>query len=357
VIKLYVTTRRLMRCTMTMRLVVAAAFAALLAGSPRPAIDAALESTAQSYVAEVVSISKLTGRDTAMDFYQRLLEDQDLVESPPPSDYTDAMWQHSVSTIARLDLSAAEQLMTRSFRPMESVRGLEETFIKSSKDGTMQPVAVYVPVSYVPGKPAPLVVFLHGRPQSESQLLAPQFVGDLAERTGTIIVAPYGRAYYDFVGSESDVYDAYDAALKAFTIDPRKRFLVGYSMGGFSVFGVAPLHPEDWSAVMCIAGSLLGSRAHRVVAELPRTRFYVLTGSADDSIPTQYPTTTAVYLRDQGLPVTFYSQPGGKHRLVTLLPILANAWDDMHQGVTRTPYQLSTGFGLPAAPPSMTLKP
>jgi S-formylglutathione hydrolase FrmB len=331
--------------------------AVLLGLSSNTAVLSALNSAAQSYYAEVVPIAKLTGRDTAMDYYHRLIEDADLVDSPVPDDYTEAMWRHSVSTIVRLDLSLVDQLMKRSFQPMASIRGLGETFVTSSKDGTVQPVAVYVPAGYVPGKPAPLVVFLHGRPQSESQLLAPQFVGDLAERTGSIIIAPYGRAYYDFVGSENDVYDAYNAALNAFTIDPRKRFLAGYSMGGFSVFGVAPVHPDDWSAVMCIAGSLLGSRAHRVVAELSKTPFYVLTGSADDSIPTQYPTVTAVYLRDQGLPVTFYSQPGGKHRLFTLLPILTQAWDDMHHGVVRTPFQLSSGLSLPAAPPNQTLKP
>lgn len=329
----------------------------LLAASSKSDSLQALDETAQSYYNDVVAIAPITGRDTALDYYQRLIQDQDLVQTPAPSDYTESIWRYSVANIVRLDVDLANQLMGRAFRPMASIRGLEETFVRSSKDGTMQPVAVYVPENYDPAKPAPLVVFLHGRPQSESQLLAPQFIAGLAEMTGTIIVAPYGRAYYDFVGSESDVYDAYDAALKAFHVDPRKRYLVGYSMGGFSVFGVAPVHPEDWSAVMCIAGSLLGSRAHRVVALMTRTPFYVLTGSADDSIPTQYPTTTAVFLRDAGLPVTFYQEPGGKHRLLTLLPILKQAWDDMHHGVVRTPFELSSGWALPAAPPGNPLKP
>ena len=186
----------------------------------------------------------------------------------------------------------------------------------------MQPVAVYVPASYVPGKAAPLIVFLHGNPQSESQLLAPRFVRELAEANGTILVAPYGRGYYDFRGTKEDVYDALDAAEKAFTVDPRKRFLVGYSMGGFSVFEVAPDRPNTWTAVMCISGALLGSDAPRVLAFMPSTPFYVLTGLKDESIPTQYPTVTASYLSQQGIPVSFYSLPDGIHRLISLLPIL-----------------------------------
>lgn len=342
--------------TFLCNLIAAASAVALTAASSEPAVVATLGAAAQSYFADVVAISQLTGRDTAMDYYQRLLDDRDTVETATPHGYTDAQWQRAVANIVRLDLSVVDQLMKRDYTPMASIRGLAETFVKSSKDGTMQPVAVYVPASYVPGKPVPLAVFLHGHPQSESELMSPAYVADLANRTGTIVVAPYGRAYYDFLGTESDVYDAYDAAVKAFTIDPRKRYLMGYSMGGFSVFSVAPIHPDDWSAVMCIAGSLLGSRAHRLVSTMSNTPFYVLTGSADDSIPTEYPTATAAFLRDRGLPVTFYSEPGGEHRLITLLPVLTQAWDDMHHGVVRTPYQLTAGT-IPLAQPQTNLKP
>ena len=126
---------------------------------------------------------------------------------------------------------------------MRDVRGLAETLVRSSRDGTMQPVSVYVPATYSGARAAPLMLLLHGRPQSESQLLAPDFLHKLADATGTILVAPWGRGYYDFRGSSSDVYDALHAALDAFRIDGRKKYLAGYSMGGFSVFEVATAHP------------------------------------------------------------------------------------------------------------------
>ena len=106
----------------------------------------------------------------------------------------------------------------------------------------------------------------------------PSNVTDLAEKNGTIVVAPYGRGYYDFVGVESDVYDALHAAEDAFTIDPRRHYLAGYSMGGFSVFRVAPVEPAEWSAVMSIAGSLLGSEIDKLHT-MRNTPFYVLTGT------------------------------------------------------------------------------
>jgi predicted esterase len=327
-----------------------------LLGAGTASLRDALHETADSYLSDVAAIARVTGRESTMDYYQRLLDDVDLLAQPVPDGYPAAVWQPYVDATARLDISLADQLVHGTYQPLASIRGLGETFVKSSKDGTMQPVAVYVPRDYVPGKRAALMVFLHGRPQSESSLIAPGFIRDLADRHDTILVAPYGRGYYDFRGSESDVYDALDAATRAFTIDPRKHYLAGYSMGAFSVFSIAPQRPQAWSAVMAIAGALLGSVSHEVTAMMPNTPFYVLTGSRDQSIPTQYPTATAVYLRNAGVPVTFYSDADATHRLYTLRAILAQAWSDMHDGIVRTPATLSSGVPLLGVQPP-TLKP
>jgi len=171
----------------------------------------------------------------------------------------------------------------------------------------------------------------------------------LAESTHTIVVAPYGRGYYDFGGSESDVYDAFDAANRAFNVDPHRRYLAGYSMGGFSVFRIAPIHAADWSAVMCISGSLLASRAAGVVGTMRSARFYLLTGARDDNVPTSYSTATAIFLREAGLAVTFYSEPDGTHALSSLRSIFARAWLDMERGVVRLPVGLSGSADLPSA--------
>jgi predicted esterase len=339
------------------RLVAAVASLVLLGVSGPDELVVSLKSAAAQYYANLAAVAALTGRDTTMDYYGRLLDDQDLVANqPPPEGYDAPTWAVSTDGIAALDLSLATQLLTHAFTPMSSIRGLGETFVRSSADGTMQPVAVYVPSSYVPGKAAPLIVFLHGNPQSESQLLAPQFVRQLAEANGTILVAPYGRGYYDFRGSVADVYDAFDAATQAFTIDPRKRYLAGYSMGGFSVFEVAPVRPNAWTAVMCISGGLLGHDARAVVTQLRNTPFYVLTGARDESIPTLYPTLAAQYMNSQGMAVSFYSLPNGIHRLVSLVPILNQAWADMLHDVVRSPPAGLGSITLPTQPPGTVLK-
>ncbi|HEY6449796.1 MAG TPA: hypothetical protein VIX60_03860, partial [Candidatus Cybelea sp.] len=119
----------------------------------------------------------------------------------------------------------------------------------------------------------------------------------------------------------------------------------------------APVHADEWSAVMCIAGALLGSDSSRVVSLMARTPFYVLTGSADESIPTQYPTATALFLHAAGLDVSFYSEPGGIHRLVTLMPILTQAWSDMLHEIVRAPPATEGAISLPSVIPMTGLRP
>jgi dienelactone hydrolase len=328
---------------------IVAASALLLAGVAGENTPDALRSVAAVYYSNAARMATLTGRDSAMDYYQRLVDDADLWTMPAPGGMPEAAWQNLRETEARLDLSLAEQLLRRSFTPMTDIRGLGETFVRSSKDATMQPVAIYVPHSYSPERPAAIVVFLHGHPQAESHLIASDYLQGLSERTNTIIVAPYGRGYYDFNGSEGDVYDALDAANRAFDVDGRRRYLAGYSMGGFSLFRIAPIHPASWSAVMCISGSLLTSRAAAVLRTMQHARFYVLTGARDDNVPTAWPTATAIFLRDNGLPVTFYSEPDGTHALYSLRSILSRAWADMEGDDVRSPVGLSGAANLPSA--------
>jgi predicted esterase len=312
-------------------------------------LEGSLRAVAAQYYAGAGTVAVVAGPDTTMDYYDRLVADAALLHQAPPAGYPPDAWRTAIRAESQLDLSLAQQLLARAYRPMAQIRGLGETLVRSSKDGTMQPVAVYVPRGYSPAHPAAALVFLHGRDQAESHLLASSSVQDLAERTDTIVVAPYGRGSYDYDGAENDVYDALDAVQRAFSIDSRKRYLAGYSMGGFSVFRIAPLHPSDWTAIMSIAGSLLASRGPRVLATMARARFYVLTGFHDDNVPTAYPTATAIYLRDAGFAVAFYSQPDGTHALRSLGPILSQAWNDMERGIVRNPSGLTGAPNLPEA--------
>lgn len=307
------------------------------------ALAAVLAHTRDRYVADIAAMAPVTGRDVAFDYVIRL--NDDIAGLTAPGDASDYALR-----IATLDDGVVEQYLAHAPRPLAQIRGLGATLLRSTVDGTLQPVAVYVPAGYDRARPAPLVVFLHGRLQTESQLLAKADFARLADATGSIVIAPYGRGYYDFGGSATtDIYDAVAAAKTAFAIDPRRQYLAGYSMGGFSIFEAGVVHPAMWAALMCISGGLLSNAdAAAAVRELHPVPLYALTGKNDADIPTTYTAQSAGYLQFTGMPVSYYQQPDGTHRLESLTPILELAWSDMHHGVVR---QAPPESALNAAPP------
>jgi len=275
------------------------------------------------------------GVDGAADLTVRLESDlADVEAQTPPDGYPAAEWNERVDDGADLDVSIVTQVLSGAPAPLAGSRGLVERLLTSRIDGTLQPVAVYVPPNL--GRNPSLVVLLHGRPQTESEILgAPQF-RRLADATGTIIAAPYGRSFYDFAGvAADDVYQAADEAVSAFHIDPHHVFLVGYSMGGFSVFKIGPTNATRWAGIMCIAGAILNSEATAVRFAFRNTPNYVVNGSNDQVIPPQYGEMTAQFLAGVGIPTGFYQEPGGTHFVPTLVPALSSAWNDMLAGVVR----------------------
>jgi predicted esterase len=127
-------------------------------------------------------------------------------------------------------------------------------------------------------------------------------------------------------------------------------YLVGYSMGGFSVFKVGPLHGERWKGVMSIAGAVLNSETNDVVRSFARLNVYVVNGGDDASIPPKYGAQTADFLAHAGISVGFYQEPHGTHALRTLNRVLAQAWSDMLAGKVRMDRLPVTGPGIQAPP-------
>ncbi|HYK52263.1 MAG TPA: hypothetical protein VEV38_01870 [Candidatus Eremiobacteraceae bacterium] len=293
--------------------------------------------------------NRAMGEDQAEALGSRLADDIEAFDDPTIiSGYTPAAYQERLRNAATLDASIVDQVLSGKYEPLGGVSGLGERLIKSTTDGTWQPLALYVPRAL---KPNPtLVVLLHGQPQTETNLLSPPYFQTLADSTNSIIAAPWGRGNYDFYGVASDdVYQTADEVAKAYNIDLHRVYLAGYSMGGFSVFKIGPTHGAVWHAVLCIAGSILNSETASVMRVWKNTPIYVVNGKLDQSIPPMYGELTAVWLAGMGVPTGFYQEPKGTHFLPTLMPSLTQAWHDMIAGVVRnTPDVSQNGEGLPS---------
>jgi hypothetical protein len=118
-------------------------------------------------------------------------------------------------------------------------------------DGILQHYGVYLPESLDASKPAPLQLWLHwrgGTAHSAGHTI-PGMFRDLGEAHGTIVISPRGRGTSSwYVGrGQVDVEQVWADAHSTYSIDSRRRYVAGHSMGGWGSFLMTILHP-DWFA-------------------------------------------------------------------------------------------------------------
>jgi predicted esterase len=261
-------------------------------------------------------------------------------------------FQQYASELVTLDGSLVDQLATGTFHPITGVRGADEIFVRSPFDHSLQPAALYVPTSYNPAKPAPLVVFLHGKFWTEIDYMAMPFFRQLAESTGAVVVAPYARGDVQYVDpAPADVYATLDAVVAALNIDRKRVYLAGHSMGGFGVFEVGPQQAKRFAGFLCASGSMTDADREAVLRSFADKPVYVVSGTLDDNIPNSYSVLTVQYLSNAGIPVFYYPQSGAGHSIKVIFPAFTKAWRDMLAGV-----RPDAGAPLPGAlPPGLTL--
>jgi predicted esterase len=318
--------------------------------------SAALPTALRQFEGARAQMDAELGSDGASDLHARLLDDLALQRSAAPDGYTAEDWNETVLSVSALDVEGVDELLAGVAPPLAPRPGLHETFVRSRRDGTWQPVSIYVPLALPGDRRAPLVIALHGNPQTEAELLGQPYLRRLAESTGTIVVAPYGRGLYDFAEpAASEVYDLVEEVQGAFPVDVHRAYLVGYSMGAFTVFKIGPRGGHRWAAAMSISGAVLNSEVRAITIAWADMPIYVVTGAHDTSIPSKYGEQTASFLASIGLPVTFYEEARGEHMLRTLVPALTQAWTDMLAGIVR-PETIPKGSGmrLPQTRPGRT---
>jgi predicted esterase len=268
---------------------------------------------------------------------------------------TDPSYVADAALEASLDRSLVDQVLSGTCADPRSVSGTAEVCFVSSRDHTLQPLAIVVPAAYRAQSGSPLVVFLRGRGETEASIASSHEIRRLAESTGAIVAAPYarGRAQYDAVATQ-DVVDATNAVVRAFSVDAKRVYLAGYSAGAAAAFHVTGRVPGRYASLLSIAGALESPDGDAATAALAGRRAYLVAGGKDDVVPVAAARDAAAFLRAHGVTVSYYEQAGGTHALRTLSPALDGAWRDMLAGVTHAsaeaPNPISTGFTIEARP-------
>lgn len=129
------------------------------------------------------------------------------------------------------------------------------------------PAALFAPLHYEPNYAYPLLVWLHGPSDDESQL---KRVMPLVSMRNYVAVAPRGprrqdrmagRAAYgwsqtaaDWAQAEQRVFDALELACDRFNIATKRIFVAGFDCGGTMAFRLAMDHPRRFAGVLSICG-------------------------------------------------------------------------------------------------------
>jgi phospholipase/carboxylesterase len=176
--------------------------------------------------------------------------------------------------------SAPGRLVARPSKPIASpVIGRSALGLASGRDGIM-----YVPASYNPATPTPLVLMLHGAGQSAEIGIAPFL--PLADAAGIVLIAPDSRGgTWDFLygpyGADVAFIDrALTHAFERCAIDPARVVIEGFSDGASYALSLGITNGDLFSRLIAFSPCILAP-----AAEVGRPRIFISHGTADRILP------------------------------------------------------------------------
>lgn len=197
---------------------------------------------------------------------------------------------------------------------------------------------LYVPTSYDPGQPTPLIVALHGLGSTPSRIMQFEGLTDLAEERGYIVVAPMGyntRGWYGSRGhgrvpsrrpeaandpatlgllSEMDVMNVLLRIGGEFNVDPTRMYLMGHSMGGGGTWHLGIKYPDLWAGLAPVAPAIYTSPDE--LAAIRHIPVIVIMGDADELVDVEVTRVWVQKMRELGMRYSYVEIPGGDHSLI-----------------------------------------
>lgn len=253
-----------------------------------------------------------------------------LAADPPP--YGVELAEQTIEYLSRPGTKATERDAVLAEKLAETTRKKKDPFrdlrgdlhlaYRSAADDSLQPFRLYIPRSYKPNRPTPLIVALHGVACDENWYFD-RFAGEsgaftrMAEERGYLAVAPNGRGPVGgYVGlSERDVLDVMEAVARVVSVDPRNVFLTGHSMGGGGTWAIGFRHPERFKALAPVAGAFgLSLLPLSKAPEMPVLHYH---GTKDHVIPEKAARLAALVAAARLRNYRFELVPGAGHLDIT----------------------------------------
>src|SRR5690606_3739671 len=126
--------------------------------------------------------------------------------------------------------------------------------------GAVQPYTVYVPTTYTPEQPAPLTILLHGGDSNHNGFLGHRkddVYQPMCEERGSICVTPLARGLSSWYINHAalGVWETWNRVASAYSIDPDRTVIGGFSMGGVGATHFLTNHPDLFAAGVLVSGA------------------------------------------------------------------------------------------------------
>lgn len=188
--------------------------------------------------------------------------------------------------------------------------------------------SIYVPQGYDKKKSYPLMVALHGLGGSGRGMIRSRGLTQLAQKHGYIVVAPMGyneRGWYgadnsfarlmtsrrDLEWSEKDVMNVLSITRKDLSVDAKRIYLMGHSMGGGGTWHIGMKYPDIWAGLAPIAPA-----APRNINDLSKAKHIpviLVQGDRDRLVPVSSARRWAAKMKDLKMDHSYIEVAGGGH--------------------------------------------
>lgn len=214
---------------------------------------------------------------------------------------------------------------------------VREATSNSYHQGIFQHYGLYLPSSYRSGSLTPATWWTHyrGGHAHDAAAWVPGLIRQLGEDHGNIVITPGARgtsSWYVGRGHE-DFLEAWDDAMGAFSIDPDRVYMSGYSMGGYASWLLPLVYPDRfagafptagpptqglWDGIGLVASGTNDGRAAQqltfdIIENAANLGYVIYHGTNDELVPVSGPIRMASQLAANGSRFRLYLFPGAEH--------------------------------------------
>ena len=238
----------------------------------------------------------------------------------------------TTAVVAGLAQAADPAAATAPAEPA-AVKVESRVFSSKASAGESLPYLVVKPANWDAKKTYPLLVFLHGEDErgTDNQLQV-KWAGAWLERAvrvyGAVVIAPQcpkdsrwvevdmGLPAHDMPKEMSRpmrlLFELLGGVEKEFSIDPARRFIAGYSMGGFGVWDALCRRPDYFAAALAICGGGDEKQAPSI-AKIPVWAYH---GAIDTVVPPSRSRNMVEALTKAGGKPKYSEYPGFDHSAI-----------------------------------------